>query len=121
MANNFLPATGTVRRWQVPANASFFDNSSTVRIDSGVSESDAVSSLAPLCVVSSILTLSLSMGQPRKGQVFWVATIMHKIGLILTCVIEQIGQNLGCNYSWFGVATRQTEYTQLEAELCQSD
>ncbi|KAL0041250.1 hypothetical protein WJX77_010412 [Trebouxia sp. C0004] len=42
VSNNFLPATGTVRRWQVPANASFFDNSSTVRIDSGVSEGDAV-------------------------------------------------------------------------------
>ena len=42
VANNFLPATGTVRRWQVPANASFFDNSSTVRVDSGVSEGDAV-------------------------------------------------------------------------------
>ena len=42
VANNFLPATGTVRRWQVPASASFFDNSSTVRIDSGVSEGDAV-------------------------------------------------------------------------------
>lgn len=42
VANSFLPATGTVRRWQVPANASFFDNSSTVRIDSGVSEGDAV-------------------------------------------------------------------------------
>lgn len=46
VANNFLPATGTVRRWQVPANASFFDNSSTVRIDSGVSEGDAVCSCA---------------------------------------------------------------------------
>lgn len=54
VANNFLPATGSVRRWQVPANASFFDNSSTVRIDSGVSEGDAVSSLASLCTVSSI-------------------------------------------------------------------
>ena len=43
VANNFLPATGTVRRWQVPANASFFDNSSIVRVDSGVSEGDAVS------------------------------------------------------------------------------
>ncbi|KAL0045925.1 hypothetical protein WJX82_008659 [Trebouxia sp. C0006] len=42
VANNFLPATGSVRRWQVPTNASFFDNSSTVRIDSGVSEGDAV-------------------------------------------------------------------------------
>lgn len=42
VANNFLPATGTVRRWQVPASASFFDNTSTVRVDSGVSEGDAV-------------------------------------------------------------------------------
>lgn len=42
VANNFLPATGTVQRWQVPANASVFDNSSHVRIDSGVSEGDTV-------------------------------------------------------------------------------
>ena len=59
VANNFLPATGSVRRWQVPINASFFDSSSTVRIDSGVSEGDAVSSLTLLCIVSSILTLPL--------------------------------------------------------------
>ncbi len=57
VANNFLPATGTVKRWQVPAKASFFDNSSTVRIDSGVSEGDAVSSLTLLHIVSGILTL----------------------------------------------------------------
>ncbi|KAL3134741.1 hypothetical protein ABBQ32_007741 [Trebouxia sp. C0010 RCD-2024] len=42
VANNFLPATGTIRRWQVPANASLFDNSSHVRVDSGVSEGDTV-------------------------------------------------------------------------------
>ena len=54
VANNFLPATGVVRRWQVPANASFFNNSSYVRVDSGVSEGDAVSVLhtcSPVCPV----------------------------------------------------------------------
>ena len=59
VANNFLPATGTVRRWQVPANSSFFDNSSTVRIDSGVSEGDAVSTPTSLCIVSSILKVKV--------------------------------------------------------------
>lgn len=42
VANNFLPATGTIRRWQVPPNASLFDNSRPVRVDSGVSEGDTV-------------------------------------------------------------------------------
>ena len=62
-ANNFLPATGTVRRWQVPANASFFDNSSHVRVDSGVSEGDTVCSF--LAVVASPLTVLLwDLGMP---------------------------------------------------------
>lgn len=42
VANNFLPATGTIRRWRVPPNASLFDNSRPVRVDSGVSEGDTV-------------------------------------------------------------------------------
>lgn len=42
VANNFLPATGTICRWQAPATASLFDNSSHIRVDSGVSEGDSV-------------------------------------------------------------------------------
>ncbi len=91
VANNCLPATGTVRRWQVPANASFFDISSTVRIDSGVSEGDAVSSLTLLCIVSSILTLPLSMWQPHEKQFPCFgskADVIHKSGLILTFSVD---------------------------------
>ena len=38
----FLPATGTVVRWQPPPQAGAFDHQKTVRVDSGVQAGDAV-------------------------------------------------------------------------------
>ena len=57
VANNFLPATGVVRQWQVPTNASFFNNSSFVRVDSGVTEGDVVSSLASAWLMSTLASV----------------------------------------------------------------
>lgn len=44
----FLPSPGTIRRWQVPPEATAFDNFGDVRVDSGVREGDEVSTFKGL-------------------------------------------------------------------------
>ena len=39
---DFMPGTGTVRHWRVPAGAVFFTHQGDVRVDSGVQQGDEV-------------------------------------------------------------------------------
>mmetsp|Transcript_32759 Transcript_32759/g.82530 ORF Transcript_32759/g.82530 Transcript_32759/m.82530 type:complete len:422 (+) Transcript_32759:355-1620(+) len=44
-SKDFLPASGTVRRWRVPPGAGAFSLGSSIRVDSGIIEGDTVGTL----------------------------------------------------------------------------
>ena len=51
-AAGFLPASGTLQRWQVPPGAVFFSTGGSIRVDSGVQAGDEVRH-AGLCLQQS--------------------------------------------------------------------